>query len=113
MMRHSSSERPPCLLSTSSGTRDLPTSWNSAAMPRSYSCSLVRPSLRPRATEKMQTFTECECVFVVVAQRGEPHERRLVVQHLVDDCLHGALDLLHVGRAPQPDAVDDLLRHRD
>src|SRR2546430_12379304 len=58
MMRHSSSDRPPCLLSTSSGTRDFPTSWNSAAMPRSYSCSLLKPSLRPRATEKMQTFTE-------------------------------------------------------
>src|SRR5947208_2208185 len=51
------------LFSTSSGTRDLPTSWNRAAMPRSYSWSLVRPSLRPKATEKMQTLTECVNVY--------------------------------------------------
>ena len=63
MMRHSSSLRPPCLFSTSRGTRDFPTSWNSAAMPRSYSCSFEKPSLRPRATEKMDTFTECVNVY--------------------------------------------------
>jgi hypothetical protein len=38
-------------------------SWNSAAIPRSYSCSLLNPSRLPSATEKMQTLTLCVNVY--------------------------------------------------
>src|SRR5438552_4229905 len=53
-----------------------------------------------------------ERVLVVVAQRGEPHQRRLVVQYLIYARLAGSLDHADVGGAPQADAVDDLFRHR-
>src|SRR3989454_25900 len=54
-----------------------------------------------------------ERVFVVVAQRGQPYQGRLVIEHLVHDRLHRALHLLHVRGASHANAVDDLFRHRD
>ena len=53
-----------------------------------------------------------ERVFVVVADRGQADERRLLVQNLVDDALHHSLDFADVGRLADSDRVDDILRHR-
>src|SRR2546427_1109713 len=53
-----------------------------------------------------------ERVLVVAAQRGQPDQGRLVIEHLVRDRLHRALHLLHVGGASHANAVDDLFRHR-
>src|SRR6266849_1653568 len=50
-----------------------------------------------------------ERVFVVVADRGEANERRLLVQNLIDDPLHHTLDLPDVGGLADPDRVDDVL----
>src|SRR6266513_1713995 len=50
-----------------------------------------------------------ERVLVVIAQRREADERRLVVEHLVHDRLDRPLHLLHVRGAAHPDGVDDLL----
>ena len=55
----------------------------------------------------------CERVFVVIAERGQADERRFVIEHLIDDRLHGALHLLHVRGAAHANAVDDFLRHGD
>ena len=53
-----------------------------------------------------------ERVLVVVADRRQADQRRLLVEDLVDDALHHALDLLDVRASAHADRVDDVLRHR-
>ena len=65
------------------------------------------------ATEDADVDRMGEGVFVVVPQRGEPDERGLVVQHLVDDCLHRALHPGHRGGPPHPHTVDQVLGDGD
>ena len=58
---------------------------------------LVQPEpLAERHGEDADVDAVRERVLVVVANRREPDERRLLVQDLIDDPLHDALDLLDV-----------------
>ena len=83
--------------------------------PRSYSCSLLKPeALAQRDGEDADVHAVGERVFVVVANRRQADERRLLVQDLVDDALHHALDLLDVraARPCAPSSSGPSCRHR-
>ena len=69
--------------------------------------------LAQRHREDADVHRVGEGVLVVVAQRGQADQRGLVVEHLVDDRLHRALDLLHAGGAAHADRVDDVLGDGD
>ncbi len=114
IMRHSSSLSMSGLLRTSSGTRDFPRSWNSAAMPRSYSCNARQPEpATERHREDAHVHRVRERVVVVIADRREPDQRRLLIQDLVDDSLHDSLDLLDVRALSEPHRVDHVARDGD
>jgi hypothetical protein len=70
-------------------------------------------SLADRDTQDADVHRVRKRVLVIIAKGREADQRYFILQHLVDDALHGALHLLGACGPPKPDTVDHILGDGD